>query len=525
MKLVSGETMQMIDRRTILEFGIAGLTLMENAGRGCAELIDAEFGHGPGSRAVVLAGKGNNGGDGYVISRLLQERGWDVKVIVLAERDEIAGDARTNLDRLRSETVLFCPEPEDLAPHLAALGDADVIADALLGTGLKSPVRGILAGAVAAVNASGRPVVAVDIASGIDAGSGRVLGTAVKADHTVTFAVAKLGHILFPGAAHAGRLHVVDIGIPKEAVDEAETSLFLDLDEVRPLVKRRERNSHKGSFGHCLIVAGSVGKTGAAAMAANSAVRCGAGLVTLAVPASLNPILEIKTTEAMTIPVPDEGRGYFADDARTAIVRELAGKDALAIGPGIARNLPTARLVRELVADTPLPMVVDADGLNAVAEDPAVLMRSKSSAVILTPHPGEMARLAGMSVADVEADRIGTARRFAREHGVHVVLKGARTVVAAPDGRLALNGSGNPGMASGGMGDVLTGILVALLGQAYEPFTACCQGVFLHGHAADLVAAEKGEVGMSAVDVQERLPYAFRELLSARDPGSRIITE
>jgi ADP-dependent NAD(P)H-hydrate dehydratase / NAD(P)H-hydrate epimerase len=523
MKVVSGDTMQLMDRRTMAEFAVAGLTLMENAGRGCAEMIDAEFGRGPGSRAVVLAGKGNNGGDGYVIARLLQERGWHVTVFVLAARDEISGDARTNLDLLTHDPH-FCPAQKDLAPHRALLGEADVIVDALLGTGLKSVVKGPLAAAIAAVNASGRPVVAVDIPSGVDANSGRVLGTAVRADHTVSFALAKLGHVLFPGALHAGRLHLVDIGIPAAVVAEAETILFLDADEVRPLVRVRERTAHKGEFGHCLIVAGSTGKTGAAAMAANSAVRCGAGLVTLAVPASLNAILEMKTTEAMTLPIPDEGRGRFTDDARMDIVRELAGKDALAIGPGISRNLQTARLVRELVTEAPLPLVVDADGLNALAEDPAVLMRNRSSVVVLTPHPGEMARLAGMTVGEVEADRIGIARRFAGENGVYLVLKGARTVIAAPDGRIALNGSGNPGMASGGMGDVLTGILAALLGQGYEPFTACCLGVFLHGHAADLVADEKGEIGMSAVDVQERLPYALRELIHARVPQGATTT-
>lgn len=519
MRLVSGTTMQAVDRRAIAEFGITGLTLMENAGRGCADLIDAEFGRGPGKRAVVMAGKGNNGGDGYVIARLLRKRGWHVAVYVIAVRDEIAGDARANLDLLGDEGVLFCPAEGDLAPHLAALGEADVVVDALLGTGLKSPVRGSLAEAVAAVNAAGRPVVAVDIPSGIDAGSGAVLGSAVCADHTVTFAVAKLGHVLFPGAAHAGRIHLVDIGIPAKVIAEAESVLFLDTDEVGPLIRERGRTAHKGDFGHCLVVAGSAGKTGAAAMAANSAVRSGAGLVTLAVPASLNAILEIKTTEAMTLPIPDEGRGCFTAEGRTAIVRELEGKDALALGPGISRDREAALLVRELTAECPLPMVVDADGLNALAEDMTVLSRKKSSAVILTPHPGEMARLAGMSVGEVEAERIGTARSFASKYGVYLVLKGARTVIAAPDGRLAVNGSGNPGMASGGMGDVLTGILVALLGQEYEPFTACSVGVFLHGHAADLVAAEKGEIGMSAVDVQERLPYALRKLITDRVPN------
>jgi NAD(P)H-hydrate epimerase len=253
-------------------------------------------------------------------------------------------------------------------------------------------------------------------------------------------------------------------------------------------------------------------------MAANSAVRSGAGLVTLAVPASLSQILEMKTTEAMTLPVPDEGSGCLTEGAGEAIGQSLAGKDALALGPGISGSPGAARLARGLIEEALLPMVIDADGLNALAGDVSLLTRRKSPDIILTPHPGEMARLAGVTVDAVESDRIGAAREFAVKHAVCLVLKGARTVIAAPDGRIAINGSGNPGMASGGMGDVLTGVLVALLGQGYDPFDACKLGVFLHGHAADLVAEEKGEIGMSAVDVQERLPYALQNLMTVPAP-------
>lgn len=514
MKVVTGEIMQGMDRRAAEEFGVSGLTLMENAGRGCVDSISGRFG-GEERRAVIVAGKGNNGGDGYVIARLLRERGWQVATFVLARRDDIVGDARANLDRLQHAAVVFCPEQGELGRYSAVFRDATVIVDALLGTGLKSGVRGLYADAIELINGAGRPVVAVDIPSGIDAGTGRVLGCAVRADLTVTFALAKLGHVLYPGAEHAGQLHIVDIGIPPEVAAEAAGCEFLDAASVRPLLRRRERCAHKGSFGHCLIVAGSTGKTGAAAMAANSAVRTGAGLVTLAVPAALNAILEIKTTEAMTLPLPDLGEGYLSGDAKAAIAEALRGKDALALGPGISWRPETARLLRELAEQADLPLVIDADGLNALSDDPAVLLRKKSAAVILTPHPGEMARLAGMATAEVEADRIGTARAFASKLQVYLVLKGARTVIAAPDGGIAINGSGNPGMASGGMGDVLTGVLVALLGQGYDPFTACRLGVFLHGLAADLVAADKGEIGISATDVQERLPYAIHQLMTA----------
>ena len=512
MKVVSGVTMQRMDRRAIDEFGVPGLTLMENAGRGCTEAIIDVFGAQPQRSAVVVAGKGNNGGDGYVIARLLHEQGWDVHTIILANRDDIVGDALVNLLRLDPGTVSFSPPPAGLGPYRQELGSMAVIIDALFGTGLASEVRGAYADAIELINGAGTPVVSVDIPSGIDAGSGRILGCAVKAHHTVTFALAKIGHVLYPGAAYCGELRVVDIGIPRSVADGAEGFDFVDRDAARHLVRRRDRQAHKGAFGHCFIVAGSTGKTGAAAMAANSAVRAGSGLVTLAIPASLNSILEVKTTEAMTLPLPDAGGGTLDKGAADAIIAALGGKDVVAIGPGVSWNAGTAGLIRRLVGEITQPLVIDADGLNAVSEEVAVLQQKRSQALVLTPHPGEMARLAGTTTAAIEADRIGAARSYACQFGVYLILMGARTVFATPVGRIAINGSGNPGMASGGMGDVLTGIVASLLGQGYGPYDACRLGVFIHGYAADLVAADKGEIGMSAVDVQERLPFAFHNL-------------
>ena len=520
MKVVTGETMRKIDRRAIEEFGIPGLTLMENAGKGCVEAIVARYGACPEPRAVIFAGKGNNGGDGYVIARLLKERGWHVVTFVLARRDEIRGDARANLDRLAGMPLVFCTDQGELERCGMALREATVIVDALLGTGLKSDVAAHYAEIIGMINNSGKPVVAVDIPSGIDSASGRVFGCAVKADMTVTFALAKCGHLLYPGAEYSGRLRIVDIGIPAEIMVTADGYEFLDGDAIKPLLKRRSRSVHKGDCGHCLIIAGSLGMSGAAAMAANSAVRAGAGRVTLAAPASLNAVLEVKTTEAMTIPLPDDGSGFLGIGARGTIMEALTGKTAVAMGPGIARRPETAQLIRELAASINLPLVIDADGLNALAEDPGLLLRKKSDIVILTPHPGEMGRLAGLSTAQVELDRIGVARAFAVKFGVYLILKGARTIIATPDGTVAINGSGNPGMASGGMGDVLTGVLAAFIAQGYDPFTACKLGVFIHGHAADLVVNEKGEIGISAVDVQERLPYAIKGLMGLSPAAS-----
>lgn len=502
--------MQQAERLTMDNYRIPGQVLMETAGRACADLVDAEYGPGRGKSAVIFAGKGNNGGDGYVIARCLLRKGWTVSVIVLAAKSSISGDADKNLALLDSSLVHFCPEKEGLFPCRTVVQGAAVIVDALFGIGLAKEISGVHAEAVHLMNSSGKPVVAVDIPSGIDASSGRVLGVAVQADMTVTFAFAKLGHVVYPGRAYTGRLETIDIGLPDEIVAAVEYCDYLDSTFIAPLLKMRDRCGHKGSYGHCLIVAGSTGKTGAAALSANTAVRAGSGLVTLAVPASLNPILEIKTTEAMTLPLEDSGKGYFSADNLAALLRATEGKDAVALGPGISSTADTVTFVQGFVSNCPLPLVIDADGLNALAADPGILLNKKSPALVLTPHPGEMSRLTGLSLARIESDRITAARDFAVRYAVYLVLKGAGTVIAAPDGSVAINGSGNPGMASGGMGDVLTGIIVSLIGQGYPVREACRLGVFLHGHAADLVAGEKGEVGITASDVLERLPYAYK---------------
>ena len=512
MKVVTAHTMQELDKQAINECGISGLRLMENAGLGCIKEIVAEFGSK--GRCFVMAGKGNNGGDGFVIARLLSLEGWDVKVIIMAERGQIAGDAEINLQKLPPTMIDYCTREGDLsARYMEKIFQADIIVDALFGTGLCSNVTGNYLEAIDLINASGRPVIAVDIPSGVHATNGRVLGGAVRAFKTITFAAAKLGHILYPGADLTGRLVVVDIGIPAKLVGAAPGYNFINEAAVYPLLRHRGREAHKGDFGHCLIIAGSAGKTGAAALAANSAVRAGSGMVTLAAAESIHSILELKTTEAMTFPLPDSGNGYLTDSAIPAIKKLLVGMDAVAVGPGLGRHSGTDYLVQYLTETVTSSLVIDADGLNALAENKAVLKRIKSKQVILTPHPGEMSRLLGTSIPDVEAIRISVSQEFARNNDIYLVLKGARTIIASPTGAVAINGSGNPGMASGGMGDVLTGIIVSLLGQGYTAWDACCLGVYLHGFAADMVAEEKGEVGINASDVIEKLPYAYNRLL------------
>lgn len=515
MKVVSAETMQKAERLTIEDYFIPGQVLMETAGRACADYIDADYGGNKNTSAVIVAGKGNNGGDGYVVARCLQRKGWAVSVFVIAERKRIAGDAERNLSLLDPLIVQYCPEPGDLLPFQSKFHGVTVIVDALFGIGITKDVSGVYAEAVEIMNSSGRPVVAVDIPSGVDASTGRVLGVAVKAEMTVTFAFAKLGHVIYPGRARTGKLVTVDIGLPDEVTAAVDFSTYLTAESVSPLLKLRDRSGHKGSYGHCLIIAGSSGKTGAAALSANTAVRAGAGLVTLAVPASLNSILEVKTTEAMTLPLEDAGKGQLGEANLAAILEAACGKDAVALGPGISTTTDTAALVRRFVRECSVPLVLDADALNALAENVSLLLQKKSPAIILTPHPGEMSRLTGLSIACIEEDRIAVARDFAVHYGVYLVLKGAGTIVAAPDGTIAINGSGNPGMASGGMGDVLTGIIVALIGQGYSTLDACRLGVFFHGYAADLVAREKGEVGITASDVLERIPFAYKNIHKA----------
>ena len=512
MRVVTAHTMQEIDRQAIGIHGISGVALMEAAGRACVEEIVAEFGLK--GRAAVVAGKGSNGGDGHVIARLLSQKGWSVRVFILAEREQVSGDAAFMLEKLPPAMINYCPHEGQLpALHMEDIFQADVIIDAMFGTGLRSDISGVFTEAVDLINASGRPILSVDIPSGIHGTTGRILGNAVRAYMTVTFAFAKLGHVLYPGAEYTGRLIIREIGIPQQLMESAKGYEFLNDESMRPMLHRRDRQAHKGHFGHCLIIAGSTGKTGAAALTANSAVRAGSGLVTLAVAESINPVLEMKTTEAMTAALPDAGSGHLTSQAFPAIEKLLPGRDAIAIGPGLDRRPGTVALVHTLVESVFLPMVLDADALNALAEDLDVLRRKRSTSIVLTPHPGEMSRLLGTSIPDVEAIRISVAQEFARTHGVYLVLKGARTIIASPTGTAAINGSGNPGMATGGMGDVLTGIIVSLLGQGYTAWDACRLGVFVHGYAADMVAEEKGEIGITASDVQEKLPYAYNKLL------------
>jgi NAD(P)H-hydrate epimerase len=389
-----------------------------------------------------------------------------------------------------------------------------LIVDALLGTGLNAPVRGLIAELVTLINNSGIPVLAVDIPSGLDADRGIPLGTTVKAKLTVTFAYPKLGLVCAPGLVHVGRLEVVDIGIAPEAVVAVKPqTALLTKEEMGMRIRVRHADVHKGDFGHLLVVAGARGKSGAALMSGGAALRMGTGLVTLGGPVSLNSVFSTALLEAMTVPLPERPDGSLSLD-EGVMIETIQGKSAIAFGPGIGVSADTIGLLRWLLMRSEQPLVIDADGLNCLATDPNLIREAKVP-VILTPHPGEMARLLKISNAEVQERRLEVARSFATLHHCYLVLKGARTVIASPEGKAWINPTGNPGMASGGMGDVLTGIIGGLLAQGYTPTDACCLGVFLHGYVGDRAAQEKGEIGILARDLIEQLPMGIRDLQQA----------
>jgi len=514
MKVLTAVQMQAVDRQTIDEIGIPGVVLMENAGRGVADEIEQRFASADSPRALIMAGKGNNGGDGYVIARHLLDYGWTVQVLVLAERDAIKGDAAVHLMALENckGRVDFVADEEALLGALAGVGDLTVLVDALFGTGLTKPVQGVNLKAIEWLNQQSSPVVAVDIPSGIDASTGRVMGTAVNAALTVSFAFPKVGQVSYPGAGLAGELVVTNIGIPTQVSGQVSTDyLLVDADEARRLLPVRNHDGHKGTFGHLMVVAGSTGKCGAAVMAAESGLRAGAGLVTLACPQSVQPGIASRLTEVMTAPLSDF-RGEANLNALGHLLSLTEGKQALAVGPGLGLGKETGDLVRHLIEDSELPIVVDADGLAALCGHLNIIKGQLDRQMVLTPHPGEMARLTGLSVTEIQADRFRVARDFAMQNGVVLVLKGARTLIVSPDGQVCINTTGHTGLASGGMGDVLTGLIGSLIAQGLTAFDAATLGVYLHGFAADRLQSSFGDAGLLATDVMREIPAARQAL-------------
>ncbi|MCX5722847.1 MAG: NAD(P)H-hydrate dehydratase [Nitrospirae bacterium] len=514
MNIVTGAEMQLLDRRTITEAKIPSATLMERAGEGIVRQLEEQYGPMRGKTVTILCGKGNNGGDGLVVARLLHRQRAKVQVLLLTPVADLSRDAAAMYRRFAkvagSAKILRFRPAEQVRPLLAS---SDILVDALLGTGLSAEVTGTYREAIELINGAGKPVIAVDLPSGIHADTGAILGQAVRASLTVTLGLPKLGLYVGAGIDQAGIIRIVDIGIPPAYVDKLESrTRLLTSDDIVNMLPERRPSSHKGTFGHAGIIAGSVGKTGAAALAAQAALRIGAGLVTVATPSSVNDVLESKLLEAMTMPFPETKARTLARSGLDRILAFVQARTAIAIGPGLSTHHETVELVQALMKHLDRPSVLDADALNALAGR-ASLLTECPTPPILTPHPGEMARLEVDATAQsINADRIGTARRFARERGVFVVLKGARTVIARPDGLVAICPTGNPGMATAGTGDVLTGMIVGLLAQGVPSWEAVCAATYLHGLAGDLAARQLGQAGMIASDLIAQIPYALQQI-------------
>jgi len=515
--------MQRIDRLTSGQFGVPSLTLMENAGRGVVEFLVERYAPLSSKRIVIVCGRGNNGGDGLVVARLLREQGLNPRVVLLADPTSLKGDAAQNLQRLSAAGA------PDIAADSGAwketkktLEGTTLLVDAILGTGLSRPVEGFLREVIRDINEafSGARVVAVDLPSGISADTGELIGDSVRANATVTFTAPKIAHVFPPGCERMGDWIVKQIGTPPKALDD-EPDLSLSLvcrEDLAWLTQPRKLDANKGDFGRVLILAGSVGKTGAAALAAKAALRVGAGLVTVATAKSALPIIASLGMEYMTEPLPETEAGTISlralDDGR--IEKLLDGKSVLAIGPGLGTVPETAELVRTVVNQAIIPVVLDADGLNAFDGRMNEFRAGSQSppAAVLTPHPGEMARLAGASTGEIQARRVEYAREFSNRYNLNLVLKGFRTLVAAPSGGVAVNPTGNPGMATGGTGDVLTGIIAGLLAEypARSVAEVVAGAVYLHGLAGDIAIQDLDPASIIAGDLIAAIPKARRAL-------------
>ncbi len=516
MWLVTPQHMQELDRRTIHDAHVPGTTLMERAGSGVLAHLLKHYGSPKGKKIRILCGKGNNGGDGLVVARLLQKKGALVKVLILSSYQELSPDAKTMYRRLKKiakpSQILLQPNQKAIE---AQIQQAQILVDALLGTGLSSSLREPYPTTIDAMNASKAYTVAIDVPSGLDSETGRILGTAVHADLTVTFGYPKLGLYVGEAIDRVGQVELVDIGIPHEYVlDLQPQHHLLTANIVRSLIPPRLQSSHKGTFGHAGIIAGSPGKTGAAALASLGALRTGTGLVTVATPGSLMPIVESKLLEVMTLALPETPEHTLGTSAQPIVLQFCQDKSAVAIGPGLGVSSATATLLSHVLPELEIPCVLDADALNNLTAHLDILSKMTQTPV-LTPHPGEMARLLGHTTArTINQDRIGIARAFAIQHQVILVLKGANTVIAQPNGEIAICPTGNPGMASAGMGDVLTGMIAGLLAQGLTAWDAARAGVYLHGLAGDLGALSMGEPGLVASDLVGQIPQALTQTLT-----------
>ncbi len=517
MRILNAAQMREADRFTIEDIGIPSLVLMENAGRQVVAAIEAAYEARLEGRVAVLCGRGNNGGDGFVVARTLAQRGIEASVFVVGALAEVRGDARTNLDILGrlGITVVEVNDEQTWELHFSEISQCTLIVDAIFGTGLTSGLSGMMDTVVADVNAAGIPIVSIDLPSGLSADTPHLVGACIDASMTVTLGAPKLPLVLLPGEAHAGDVVIADIGIPQEVLEGLDGA-HIDLltpEQMRELVEPRAADSHKGDFGRVTLVAGSRGKTGAAHLSAIGALKSGAGLVTIATPASCLAVVASMAPEYMTEGLPEAKDGTVVH-AGVERVLELRS-EVIACGPGLGRGPGVTAFVRGLIDKATVPLVLDADALAALVDEPGGLLGREERDVIITPHPGEMARLIGSTVEEVQINRINVATTYATTHHVYVVLKGHRTLIATPEGHVFINPTGNPGMATGGSGDVLTGMIAAWLAQLLDAEAACRLAVFLHGAAGDLAEGEEGQAAMTATDILAQLGPALTRLMGA----------
>jgi hydroxyethylthiazole kinase-like uncharacterized protein yjeF len=511
MVILTADEMRRVDERAEREHGIPSETLMDNAGR---EVAEALLRHYPGlqsRRVLILCGKGNNGGDGITAARHLSRSGVTARVVLLARGAELTGAAAWAFRRAGEEGIRVeeITTDEAWSEVRKGLPEHDLIVDAILGTGTRGAARCRSLEAIEAANETGSELVSVDIPSGLSGSGAECPGPCVEADRTLALAALKIPHVFPPAARFAGTVDVLDIGIPEAALmAEPRPLLWADAAHAASLIPARDPESHKGRYGHLLILAGSRGKSGAAVLMARAALRSGVGLVTVATTASAQPMVAVGVPEAMSEPLPETADGFLSREAVSA-VRRLAGeRDVLAAGPGLGTDPETAEVILAVAGSVDRPMILDADALNILAGSGARAPRLGSRAV-LTPHPGEAARLLRCRAAEVQAARLESARRLAREWNACCLLKGHRSLVADPGGTVRVNPTGNAGMATGGSGDVLSGIVGAWLAQGLPPADAAALAAHVHGLAGDLAAGEQGEISLTASDLIEALPRAY----------------
>ena len=514
MKILTAKQMQGIDKKAIHKIGIIGPILMENAGIQITNEILKKFPRIQDERVVIVAGKGNNGGDGFVVARHLFNKGCRPVVCLMATKKELKGDAALNagIAGKIGITIKEVTSPRHWGVQKRLLSRATVIVDAIFGTGLTSPARGLYAKVIEDVNKSKAYKVAVDIPSGLSSDTFAIIGPCVRADLTVTLAAAKVAHVFPPAEDYVGELKIGDISVPPFLFQDEKFKLeMVEEKRIRPYFERRKMATHKGTYGHLLMLSGSVGKTGAAAMAGKAALKMGAGLVTAGLPKSCLPIVARSMMELMTEPLPETDKGTLSVEALPEILRLLEDKDALMLGPGISTHESTKELVLSLVPHIKIPAVLDADALNILASKPDVL-KSLSKPAVVTPHPGEFARLARISTKDVLDRRLELVPRFAKKFGVYVVLKGYRTLTSTPEGETFINPTGNPGMATAGSGDVLSGMIASMIIQEKSILDAVLAAVYVHGLSGDIGADRLGEKSLTAANIITHLPAAIKAL-------------